>query len=127
MATKQTNKITVKDIIKRKNQILKKRQSKKTFYVGSLEGDIVCNVPDTEIVMDALDMEGRNGDLYLIYNCMVEPNLKSPELQEAFELDTPMHIVEQILTPGEVSSLSIELLKCAGYHDSVKLVEEVKN
>lgn len=120
-------KLTVKDIIKRKEQILKKRNSKKEFYIQSLDAKITCMIPESDIVLDALDMEGREGDYYLVYNSIVEPNLKDSELQANFELETPMHIVEKIFTPGEITSLALELIKLAGYNDSVKLVEDIKN
>lgn len=130
MSNKVNNKpITINDILKRKEQFKKRRNIKKTFYVDSLDGNIVCKVPDTETITDALDMtEGKEGDMYLVYNCVIEPNLKAPELQEQFEdLISPMYIVEELFTPGEISSLAMELVKLAGYTDSVKLVDEIKN
>lgn len=120
-------KLTVKDIIKRKDEILNKKNGKKEFYIESLDANIVCSIPSTDVVLEALDMEGREGDYYLIYNSIVEPNLKDAELQSNFELESPIYIVDRIFTPGEISSLGLELLKLAGYNDSVKLVNDIKN
>lgn len=120
-------KLTVKDIIKRKDEILNKKNGKKEFYIESLDANIVCSIPSTDVVLEALDMEGREGDYYLIYNSIVEPNLKDAELQSNFELESPIYIVDRIFTPGEISSLGLELLKLAGYNDSVKLVDDIKN
>lgn len=122
-----TKKLTVKDIIKRKDEILNKKNGKKEFYIESLDANIVCSIPSTDVVLEALDMEGREGDYYLIYNSIVEPNLKDAELQSNFELESPIYIVDRIFTPGEISSLGLELLKLAGYNDSVKLVNDIKN
>lgn len=122
-----TKKLTVKDIIKRKDEILNKKNGKKEFYIESLDANIVCSIPSTDVVLEALDMEGREGDYYLIYNSIVEPNLKDAELQSNFELESPIYIVDRIFTPGEISSLGLELLKLAGYNDSVKLVDDIKN
>ena len=69
-------------------------------------------------------MEAGEGDKYMCYECIKEPNLKDKELQEAFGCSSPMDIVEVIFKAGEIPQIAIECMKLAGY---VGGVEAVKN
>ena len=72
-------------------------------------------------------MPDGEGDTYLIYECVVEPNLKSQELQEAFGCVEPMEIVEKIFEAGEIPKVSPECLRLAGFSNEVKRIEQLKN
>ena len=74
---------------------------------------------------ESQDME--NGDAYIVYSCVVDPCLKSKELQEAFSCADPMEIVDMVFEPGEIPLIAVECLKLAGYIDGVKAVDELKN
>ncbi|MDF2546146.1 MAG: hypothetical protein K0R93_1044 [Anaerosolibacter sp.] len=126
--TKQTPKrVTLDELIKR---ALNKgnEPATKQLYVQSLEGVIVIEKPSKDLCLDALseDDEGA-ADRHLVYNCVIEPNLKNPDLIKAYGLDRPIEIVDKIFEPGEVAAISKECLAFAGYIDSVKVVEDIKN
>ncbi|QNB48210.1 hypothetical protein BR63_19205 [Thermanaerosceptrum fracticalcis] len=119
-------KLTIKDLIAKKEAI--KDQSKiLQLYVKSLDGLITIQKPSRQLCLDAIEMGNAEGDAYLVYNSVVEPNLKDKELQDAFGCVSPLDIVEAIFEPGEIVSIAKECLVFAGYGDNVKLVDEIKN
>lgn len=124
---KHTTKITLQELLRRKEQMLedKKKSKAATLYVKSLDGTIRIESPTSALAREAQDME--NGDNYMVYSCVTEPPLKSKELQEAFGCVEPMEIVEKIFEPGEIPQIAIECLKLAGYVDGVKAVDDIKN
>ena len=123
----KNTKITLQELLRRKEQILesKKTPKTKTLYVKSLDGNITIESPTSALAKDAQEME--NGDNYLVHQCVTEPNLRSRELQEAFGCVEPLEIVEKIFDPGEIPQISVECLRLAGYLDGVKAVDEIKN
>ena len=94
------------------------------LQVKSLDGTVKVQAPDRALCLDAMDM-GHDGDLYVIYECMVEPSLKDKALQEACGCTTPVDVVQAVFSPGEIAQLSAKLIELAGYGDGV--VTEVKN
>jgi len=124
--TKQT-KITLTELMARKEQMLEGKKTKKTqeLYVNSLDGTITVETPDKVLVSEAVGMD--NGDEHLVYQCVKEPNLKDANLQKEFGCVEPMEIVNKIFDPGEVPQIAQQIMKLAGYSDSVKVVEDLKN
>ena len=121
------NKLTIKDLLKRKEDISSKRvKETKSLYVKSLDGVISIQKPDRALCLDALGMD-QDGDSYMVYNCVVEPNLKDPELQQEYGCVTPMEIAEKLFEPGEIAGIARECVSLAGYGDSVTVVDEIKN
>lgn len=120
-------KITLKDLIARKEQMLESKRQEKTaeLYVKSLGGTITITSPTAALARDAQGME--NGDDYMVYSCVVEPCLKSKELQAEFGCVEPLEIVQKVFDAGEIPQIALECLKLAGYLDSVKQVSEIKN
>jgi len=120
-------KITLDELLRRKEQMLEAKQKPKTaeLFVKSLGGTITVESPTAALARDAQDME--NGDVYVVYQCVVEPCLKAKELQTAFACVEPLEIVEKLFEPGEIPQISVECLKLAGYIDGVARVEETKN
>lgn len=120
-------KLTLKELIARKEQIIESKKQKKTkeLYIKSLDSTITIECPTAALSKDAQEMD--NGDIYMVYSCVVEPCLRSKELQEAFECVEPMDIVEKIFDIGEIPQIAVECLKLAGYMDSVKPIDEIKN
>jgi len=120
-------KITLDELLRRKEQMLesKKQKKTKTLYVKSLDGTITIESPTAAMAREAQDME--NGDEYMVYSCVVEPDLKSKELRDSFGCVEPMEIVEKIFDVGEIPQIAVECLKLAGYVDGVKAVEDIKN
>ncbi len=119
--------LTINDVIKRKEQIKKKRNAKKRLYVESLDGEIVVTTPSRELCLESIDMDGYEGDKYIVYNSIVEPNICDDSLHKAYEVNEPLDIVDAIFEPGEISSIALELLNMSGYNSHIRVVEEIKN
>ena len=123
----KNTKITLQELIRRKEQMLEAKRIPKTanLYIKSLGGTITIESPTAALAKDAQEMD--NGDAYMVYSCVTEPCLKSRELQEAFGCIDPMEIVDKIFDPGEIPQIAIECVKLAGYIDGVKVVDDIKN
>ena len=120
-------KVTLKELLRRKEQMLEAKKKPKTaeLYIKSLDGTITVEGPTAALAKDAQEMD--NGDVYMAYQCVIDPCLKSKELQEAFGCVEPMEIVEKLFAPGEIPQISVECLKLSGYIGGVQAVEEAKN
>ncbi len=128
----KNTRITLNELMRRKEQMLEAKRQKKTreLYVESLGGVITIEEPTRELVNDCREMSknGGDGDAYIIYQCVKEPNLKDPELLRAFECAEPSEIVGRIFEPGEIGALSQEIVMLAGYGiNAVQRVERIKN
>ena len=123
----RNTKITLQELISRKEQMLESKRKPKTatLYIKSLDGTITIESPTAELARDAQEMD--NGDAYMVYSCVTEPCLKSRELQAVFECVEPMEIVDKVFEVGEIPQIAMECLKLAGYVDGVKAVEDIKN
>ena len=119
-------KLTLAELLRRKEQMLADKKVKKTkdLYIKSIDAIITITEPDAALCRDANDMEPGEGDKYMCYECIKEPDIKSKEVQEAFECASPMDVVELIFAPGEIPQIAIECMRLAGYMGGV---EEVKN
>ena len=122
----KNTKLTLAELLKRKEQMLESKKTKKTIdlYVKSIDATITIKEPDGALCRDANDMDAVVGDKYLCYECITEPNLKSKEVQDAFGCTEPMDVVDIIFEPGEIPQIAIECMKLAGYMGGV---EQVKN
>lgn len=80
----KNTKITLQELISRKEQMLESKNKLKTkeLYVSSLDGTITVECPTSAMAKEAQEMD--NGDSYMVYQCVKEPNLKSKELRDAF-------------------------------------------
>ena len=118
-------KLTLAELLKRKEQIIAAKKTKKTqnLYVNSLGAIITIEEPEASLCRDVSDMEAGEGDKYMCYECIKEPDLKSKEVQDAFGCAVPMDIVEMIFAPGEIPQIAVECMKLAGYMDGVKQVK----
>ncbi len=123
----KNTKITLQELIRRKEQMLESKRKPKTasLYIKSLDGTITIESPSAALARDAQEME--NGDAYMVYSCVTEPCLKSRELQQEFECVDPMEIVDKVFRPGEIPQIAMECLRLAGYVDGVKVVDDIKN
>lgn len=127
---KQT-KLTLDELVRRKVQIQEAKKQRKTqeLYIDSLGGTITISEPSKEILADVSNMD-KNAyaiNKYVAYNCVTEPNLKSHELQEAYECAEPYDIVDKLFSYGEVMQIGSYLNQLAGLSSGVSAVEEIKN
>ena len=109
-------KLTLAELLKRKEQIIAAKKN-------SLGAIITIEEPEASLCRDVSDMEAGEGDKYMCYECIKEPDLKSKEVQDAFGCAVPMDIVEMIFAPGEIPQIAVECMKLAGYMDGVKQVK----
>lgn len=132
MSNKSVKKLTLTDLIKKKEQLKQKQNMTEEIYIPSLNSYIVVQKPNRALCMEALavaqnEATQEKADLYMVYHCVIEPNLKDSKLQEEFGCLEPTDIVEKIFEPGEIGSISGYCLQMAGYSDSVKAVKDLKN
>lgn len=132
LSTKETaetpKKVTLEELLARAAKAKSAKKETRELYVKSLGGTITIEKPDRTVCLEALDMENsEEADEYIVYNCVVNPPLKDKALQEAYGVVAPMEIVVKVFEPGEISAISKECLVLAGYIDSVKVVDEIKN
>ena len=101
------------------------------IYIKRLDATIKAKEPDNTLILEAIDILKENAhesDLHLIYNSIIEPNIKDSTLHESYNVSRPVEILDEIFTLGEISNIAKILLKNSGYEDnSVKLVEDIKN
>lgn len=125
--------LTIEQLLEQKAKIKQRSSSTQRLYVDSLDAEIVIKEPARAIALEGLGMvqdasQSDMADLHIVYHTVIEPNLKDPRLQEAYECKEPTDIVEMIFKPGEISMISGYALKLAGYEKGVKPVEEeIKN
>lgn len=132
LSTRETaetpKKVTLEELLARAAKSKTAKKESRELYVKSLDGIITIEKPDRATCLEALDMENsEEADEYIVYNCVVNPPLKDKTLQEAYGAVSPMEIVTKVFEPGEISAISKECLVLAGYINSVKVVDEIKN
>lgn len=121
----KNTKLTLAELLRRKEQMLESKKVKKTqdLYIKSIDATITIEEPTGALCRDANDMEPGEGDKYLCYECIIEPNLKSKDIQDAFDCVVPMDVVDIIFAPGEIPQIAIECMKLAGYMGGVEAVK----
>ncbi|MFD3271521.1 hypothetical protein ACE3MS_15485 [Paenibacillus dendritiformis] len=128
-----SKKLTITDLLARKEQLKKKKVRKQTLLVESLDAEIVIQEPSRAIVTEALEMSqdstrSEMADIHVVYHSVVEPNLKDKELQDAFGCVEPTDIVKFIFRDGEIGMISGLAVQLAGYGQGISKVDrEIKN
>lgn len=122
--------ITLEDIIAKKDAIKEDKVKKVKIFVESLDGYVTMKKPGRKLIADSLEKEnGIESNIHVVYNSMVEPNLKDLEAQKAFGVHTPKDLLVEILNDGEISLIAEQLMNASGYSkNTVRVVtDEVKN
>lgn len=128
-----SKKLTVADLLQQKDQLKQKKQRTQTLYVESLDAEIVIQEPTRLLALEALEIaqdrtRSDKADAHVIYHCVIEPNLKDPELQKQLGCVEPTDIADIIFRPGEVAAVGGHIMQLAGYGQSVKkLDQDLKN
>ena len=118
--------ISINELIAKKEELAAKKEA--MFDMETSIGTITVKKPSRAMVVETVERESDN-DEYLIINQVVNPNLKDRALLDAYGCLEPLDIVGKIFEPGEISAISKEILRTAGYGADikVKLHEELKN
>lgn len=118
------------DIKPRKNETQKIKMLGLSKRAGK---DMVFTVRELSYneIRNIINMEkgNPNGDvtLQVVLAGIVEPNLKSEQLLEAYNAPTPAELLPKILSAGEISDLSDAIDKLSGYRqNTIEIIEEIK-
>lgn len=103
--------ISINELIAKREEINARRAQKLTIETSI--GEVVAKKPSNSLMAEALGLDGNN-DEYVVYNCLLEPNLKDKELQQAYECVEPMDIVGKVFEFGEIKAISDVLIKSVG-------------
>lgn len=133
--TKGKKQLTIKDLLAQKEKLKtdRKKGRQQKLYVESLDAQIVIQEPSRAIALEAMEMLTEHSktelsELHLVYHCVVEPNLKSEELQAGFGCVEPTDIVSELFRSGEISMIAGEAMRLAGYVKGIEKVDkEIKN
>jgi hypothetical protein len=128
----EVKKLTVTDLIKEKEKYKIKEDVKEELYLSRLDASITIQKPERSLCMESFEMvndsnQAGKADAFMVYNIVVEPNLKDPQLQKEFGCVEPIDIVEKVFEMGEISQIAKAGLELAGYSDGVSKVKDIKN
>lgn len=125
-------KLTLTDLIKNKEQYQVKADTKEELYIERLGASITIRKPERSLCLEAFQMarddkQADKADPYMVYNVIVEPNLKDSKLQTEFGCVEPTDIVEKLFESGEIAQIAGTAMKLAGYNTEIKAVADLKN
>ena len=121
---------TFDDLIARKLQREKDRETFREINVPSMEKTLVFHRPaDSEIIgfLDVLDSSSNVSDVYEMYKEMIYkccPFLRSDKVREAFDVTVPTDVVPKIMDPADVMQVGETLSEFLGLS---RIGEDVKN
>ncbi len=120
-------KITIEDILKRKDFFKNKKNEIMRLNTKSL-GEIVIEKPDVDLLNDINLIEDEmEADKYFVYEIIKEPNLHDDKLLEGFGCGgNPCDIVHELFDVLEVSEIARKAMSFAGL-GTVTEIEEIKN
>ena len=108
MSQKENKRLSVLDLMKQKEKYQLKDDVNQVVLVERLGVEVVVRKPEKSLCVDVMKMSrdennDTDADEYMVYNTMVEPNLKEPELKESYGCTLPTDIVAKIFEPGEIA------------------------
>ena len=117
---KVLKRLTVTDILKEKEKYTVDKQQTEEVEIARLGVDILVRKPEKSLCIETLQMTrdadtADTADAYMVYNTVVEPDLKDATLQAEFGVRDPLDIVYEIFEPGEVAQLSELAMELAGF------------
>lgn len=123
--------LKLEDLINKAGEHRQSKNKTLEIYVKSFDGIFKMQKPSNALLLESLDIaseDAHEGDIHLIYNSVIEPNLKNEELQESYGVTRPVEIVDELFDLGEIKAISTILAESAGYgKDVAHLVDDVKN
>ncbi|GEO27023.1 hypothetical protein AAC03nite_28080 [Alicyclobacillus acidoterrestris] len=124
-------KLSITDILAQKEALKSRKLKRRTLYVPSFDAEITIQEPTRAQLLELKDME-EDGNDYLVYQCIVESNLKEnrQQLMQEFGCAEPHEIVQKLFGLMEIAEIATAILELAGMKSSgagVKVVDELKN
>ena len=128
METKEIKKkLTIGDLIANADKIKGLKNETKELYIKSLDATITIMKPSRSTILDSDDLSREDKNFFLVYECIVDPNLKDALLQAAYGV-TGYEILDKIMDPGEMDNIAKEMIRFSGYDAGrVSVVEDIKN
>ncbi len=123
------NIITARELIERKTEFSKRKEEVFSLDVDGV-GVFKFKTPSKKLIEDAKQIDEKRdlGDEYIISETMVEPDISSKEVLEAFNVATKIEVVQEIFLAGTISVLSRKIVDKAGYDEQViKEIDTLKN
>lgn len=125
-------KLTLTDLMKNKEQYQVKNDVTEELYIPRLDASITIRKPERSLCIEGFQMandkeQGGKADPFIVYNVVVEPNLKDSKLQKEFGCIEPTDIVEKIFECGEIAQIAKAGLDLAGYGNGIDKVKNLKN
>jgi len=125
--------VSAKDLINNRKLIEDRKDDQVEIEVPDV-GAFIFRLPTINDYQDAeAKAKNRSDDptisnKHLIYTCCVEPALNDKELQDAYECNEPIDIVEKLFMIGEITSIAQILVDQAGFNNDYKtVVKKAKN
>ncbi len=116
---------SIKELIEMKTKIEDQKNQICEIEIPSLNTKFKFKKATRAEIVNIRNMEPIEQDQYLIFNNVVEPNLKDPELQEAFNFGCPPHfIVDKMLSIAEVGKLSLAII---GENENPNFGKDIKH
>ena len=125
-------KLTLTDLMKNKEQYQVKDDVTEELYIPRLDASITIRKPERSLCIEGFQMvndkdQSGKADPFMVYNVVIEPNLKDSKLQKEFGCVEPTDIVEKIFEAGEIAQIAKAGLDLAGYSKGIDKVKNLKN
>ena len=122
--------LTAKDLIKNKEIIKDRKNDKLEIRVDGYDKPFLFSIPGIDVYEDAeayaKTRDDRAGDKYIVVECCLEPNLREPELLEAYGVKEATDICDEIFRAGDTSSIARTLMKFSGFKDEKEVNASIK-
>lgn len=116
---------SIEELIRLKEAKEKKRNEVREVYIKSIDSNVKYKMADRIQIIKAQELGKYEADAALVYDNVVEPNLKDRTLQDAYGCNFPMEIVDKLFDPSEVVEISLSII---GQRNVVSEVDkEIKN
>lgn len=126
-----SQKLTIQNLIEKKDEISEKKQQTFEVFIPSLEGHVTIKKPSRGMISTATEMAQKGqeyeSDMFIVYHSVIDPKLKDKELLKAFDVNPNKgyEVVEKLFSSLEVGQLAQQIVNAG--EGKVRLVDELKN
>ncbi|TCO69500.1 phage tail assembly chaperone [Marinisporobacter balticus] len=129
-----SKKLQIKDLIEQREKYEVKKDIREDIILerDGEEFTITIKKPTRTLCVECISLaqdknQQEQADINMVYNIVVEPNLKDTSLHKAYNCVEPIDIVEKLFETGEIAQISGYGMELAGYNNEVKVVKDIKN